>query len=461
MTTHSTITRAAAAAILWSRGELSFLLHSAQLKIYELIRSLPKDQREACIFCARRFGKSYLGVICALEDAIRNPGKQIAIIGPTLKQTRAITTPIFREVSQGAPRGLVTHSKSESRWNLSNGSTVLIGGFDTILESIRGLDLAAIYLEESGLATADLEEYNYLLYSVLMPTLMHTRGRIYHLTTPSRIVDHPLHIETLPKTKLNSAFYCYTIDQNPLLSPSDIEKEIETLGGASSPTVLRELYCVVARDPSTTVVPQFDESRHVAPAPMPHLHYKYLVGGDLGYTNDLSVFHLMAYDHDLGKVLVFDEKVFQPETASSEMVESLKDWSAFKPTFVVDIQGNTRTDMSSLGMATATPVKDKFESTVTFIRNQFFQDLLLISPDCPLLIATCRSQMFNRAKTDFLRTTTLGHADSLMSCIYGLRSVDRTTDLRPRPDHEQIFTLPTTPSHISALRGLAYKRARS
>ena len=425
---------------LWRRGNLSWKLHSAQKLIYDLVRNLDKDKREALIFCSRRFGKSYLGCILALEDALQNPNKQVAIVGPTFKQTKAIVTPLLKLILKDAPPGLIIQAKAASTWNLSNGSTLMLGGFDTISERLRGLDINSLYLEETGLATADLEEFQYLIYSVLFPTLMHSKGRITHLTTPARIIDHPLHTLTLPLCRMNDSFYKFTIEQNPLLSPEDITKEIENLGGIGSQNVRRELFCEILRDEAITIVPTFDETIHVQP--LTHEHNTYLISGDLGYVNDLSVFHLMGYCHTIGKVKVFEEKIFQPQTASSVIVESLKDWAKYKATVVADIQGNTRIDMATFGLAAATPIKDKFESTVTFIRNEFFQNKVIIDPQCKLLIQTLRSGTFNKQKTDFSRNITLGHCDALMSACYGLRSVDKLTDLRPKPPKENVWSIP-------------------
>jgi hypothetical protein len=402
------------------------------LQIYNLLKDLPATQREILIFCARRFGKSHLGVLLAFEECLQNPNVQVAIIGPSHKQTKSIVRPIIAKITNDAPKGLVTQSRTESRWNFSNGSTLLLGGFDTILESMRGMEIHAIYLEETGMATADMDEYTYLLYSVLFPTLMLSQGKLYHLTTPSRIVDHPLHLETLPKCKLANAFYKYTVEENPLLSPEDTEKEIELLGGRDSIAVQRELFCEIKRDDSVTVVPTFNESIHVADVEISH-QVMYAVGGDLGYVNDLSAFCLAGYDHNIGKVVVIDELVFPATTPSSVMVAKIQEvWGSYNATYIVDIQGNTRIDMSGLGLSTCAPIKDKFDSTITYIRNQFYNDKLVINPKCKQLIETLRSATFNRNKTDFQRTSTLGHADSLMSLVYLLRSIDTTTDLRPK-----------------------------
>jgi len=449
-----TLTKTQAKQQLWNRGILHWKLHAAQKLIYDLTKALPSSQREALIFCARGFGKSFLGVILALEDCLNNPGVQVAIVGPSIKQTKKIVTPLIKFISKDAPQGLVTPHKSTDTWKIANGSTLTLAGYDTATESLRGQTLFSIYLEETGFSTADLDEYVYILYSVLMPTLRARVGaRLIHLTTAARVVDHPLHLETLPKCKMNNAFYKFTIEDNPMLSRTQIDKEIETLGGIDSITVKRELFCEIVRDDAITIVPTFNESTHVqaieaTETPRP---FKYYVGGDLGYTNDLSCFLLAGYDHDIGKVVVIDEKWFEPTTPTSVMVEALKEWKEYKPTYIVDIQGNTRIDMAVLGLGTALPVKDKFDSTITFIRNEFYNDKLIIDPKCKLLVETLRSATFNKAKTDFQRTATLGHADALMALVYLLRSIDKQSDLRPRLSRQHHHVLPKPPNKLLSL----------
>lgn len=441
----------------WYKGKLDWKLHAAQKSIYSILRGLTQNQREALILCARRFGKSYLGVICALEDCLQNDEVQVAIIGPTHKQTRSIVTPLIRSILRDAPEDLVNHGKSTSTWHTANGSSIILGGFDTVLESLRGLDLYSVYLEESGLATADSEEYNYLLYSVIFPTLMHSRGRITHLTTPPRILGHPLVTETLPRCGMEGTLFSFDITKNPLLTEEDIEKEIELLGGRNSITVRRELFVEIIRDDSVTILTTFNEDVHVKDIEPSH-DLVYCVGGDLGYTNDLSVFLLAGYDHNLGKILILDEKYFQPSTATSEIVNALEEWKELNPTFVVDIQGNTRIDMSGLGLPTVTPIKDRFESTITFLRNEFYRESLFINPKCSLLINTCLNGMFNKQKTDFYRTTTYGHCDALMALVYLLRSIDKTKDLRPKPKPHEVFSIQKDSDFVKNIKGLAGAR---
>lgn len=468
-----TLTKQQARTILWRQGNLRWKLHKAQRIIYDLVKSLPTEQREALIFCARGFGKSYLEVVLALEDVIQNPDAKVAIIGPTLLQTKKIITPLIKAIIKDAPRGLIKQHRSTDTWQIDNGSCIALGGFDTILESFRGQSIFNIYMEETGFAKADVAEYDYMLYSVLMPTLRsRIGGRIAHFTTPSRVVDHPLHTWTLPKCKLAGAFYKFTIEDNPRLTSEQIEREIESLGGRGSVTVERELFCEIRRDDSITVVTTFDEERHVA-AVEPSHQLAWMVGGDLGYTDDLTAFVRGGYDHNLGKVVIRDERWFDPKTASSSIVKSLEEWRDDKRwrhegyrigmpevTHVVDIQGNTRIDMSVLGLSTAAPLKDKFESTITFIRNEFYNDRLVIHPDCKLLIETLRSSTFNKQKTDFLRTSALGHADMLMALVYLLRAVDRNTDLRPKPSKLDSINVNDTDNSLEHTFKSAFRRIK-
>jgi hypothetical protein len=438
---------------LWEQGILSWKLHSAQRLIYDLIKTLPTEQREALVFCSRSFGKSFLGVVLALEDCLQNPGVQVAIVGPNLKQTKKIVTPLLKLIITDAPEGLIKQHKSTDTWLTNNGSILTLAGYDTAKESLRGQTLFNIYLEETGFSTADLEEYVYILYSILMPTLRARIGaRLTHLTSAARVIDHPLHLETLPKCKMANAFYKFTIEDNPRLTPEQIALEIETMGGRDSIIVRRELFCEIVRDDSITVVTTFNEAAHVSPISPSH-PLKYAVGGDLGYTNDLSVFLLAGYDHNAGKVIIENEKWFTPNTPTAQMVKELEAFKVHKPTFIVDIQGNTRTDMSILGLDTAIPIKDKFDSTITFLRNEFYQNKIVIHPNCKLLIETLRSQIFNKHKTDFQRTISLGHADALMALVYLLRSIDRITDLRPRPSYQTHHIPPKPTNPLASLIG--------
>ncbi len=401
---------------------LSWKLHSGQKIVYTAIRALPRDVKEALALIARRWGKSYAGCVMAFEDCLRTPGSSVAVIAPTIKHAGNIVAPLIREIMEDAPKGLVRQAKSQYKYIFTNGSELILGGFDTAVESFRGLKLWNIYLEESGQAPQD--EYDYIINSVLMPTLLHTPGRIIHLTTLSPIPNHPLHTATIPNTKLDSAFFSYDIYENPMLTPEDIEEFCKAMGGPDSAAWKRECLNLIARDESILCVPEFDEKIHVKDLAMPEKHHVW-VSGDTGGTRDKTVLHWLTYDFVNDRIYIFDELGFDNTTATETIVKAatLKEASYQAPMFRrVDASGQTHVDlMQTYGYPAILPDKTSLDASVNLIRFGITQGQVVISPKCKLLIATLESQTFNKQRTDLERTKALGHGDALMSAVYGIR----------------------------------------
>lgn len=426
--------------VAWHNGILSWKLHTAQIKMYNSIRNLDRKIREVLVFCSRRLGKSYLGCSMAVEDCIQNPGATVFIIGPSRKQTLGIVKPIMRKIGRDAPKGLFKIT-SQATFVFANGSEIVLGGFDTALEDMRGKEAFNIYLEETGLAPADIDEYLYIFKSVYLPTLQHSRGRIIHLTTPSRRVDHPLHTETLPKAQMNGAFLKFTIEDNPLLTKEEIEEEIKELGGRDSPHTRRELFCEIVRDDSAVAVPAFSEEHHVIDT-----YYQqwanYLIAGDFGGSQDLHFWLLITYDHDIGVPVVMDERWWPASTTTPEIVKVIdNDWKGFTQSKVVDMPSQTRIDLASVGFSTYLPKKENFIDTLVYLRAKFYMNEVMIHPRCQKLIATLRSGMLNAQRNDWERTPTLGHCDGLMALVYGLRYIDQAWDRKPKRRSENTFNI--------------------
>ncbi len=409
---------------------LFWKLHGVQLKIYKQIKSLPAHVREALVFCSRRLGKSYLATVMAIEDCLQGPNRQVFIVAPSLKQARAIVVPLVRMIAKDAPEGLIKLTKSTLRYEFANGSTLILGGFDTALESFRGMYADNIYVEESGLANAD--EYQYTLKSVLLPMLMHSRGRIIHLTTPAKLPDHPLHTETLPEAQLAGAFFKYSIRDNPLLSLEDIEAEIESMGGINSPHTRRELFCEIFRDASQVAVPDFNEELHVQDFAIPsHMHC--WIGGDLGGVRDKTVLLKLGYDFYNAKILVLDERWFDAKTTSDFVVEGGKQLEGVDSSGkqinlnrYVDSHGDSRVDFSGLhNWPIIFPTKPEFDVQVNRMQLLFRQNQILVHPRCKFLIQTLRSGMLDKARKGFMYTEALGHCDALAALSYGTIHINK------------------------------------
>lgn len=431
--------KAKAISELWKRGVLTFKLHSAQKLIYSMIRSLPKTVRERLLLISRRFGKSYLGVVMALEDCLQGDDRQVFIIGPNIKQTRKILMPIMKKITKDAPAGLIKETKSELMWKVGN-STLHIGAFDTALESFRGMEAYSIYLEETG--QANVQDYEYIVDSVLRPALMHSRGPLTHLTTPGKAVDHPLHTITMPKTILSNSFYKYTIEDNPLLTPEEIASEIQDMGGRDSPGCMRELFCEIVRDEQRVIIPEFNVEDHVKPLVAPAYTF-YLSSIDFGGVQDNHAELLCYYDFERNKRCVIDERWLEINTPTTAIIDACLDmeqknqvkWLNEHPTRIVDAPDQLLIDIKRSGFKCVKPTKgkDSVEDGLQALRVAFQKNQIEIDPRCKHLIATLNFAMWDDRRKDFMRTTALGHCDMLAALSYAFRHLNVHSN--PIPPH--------------------------
>lgn len=413
--------------LLWSRGELRFLLWDQQQVIYDTVRNLPNTVQQVVILCARQFGKSVTGCVLALEDAIKNPNSVILIIGPTIKQTRAIVVPRMKMLLRDAPNGLIRFLKSEDIFHLANGSEIRLGGFDTNAASERGKTLCSVYMEETGESNPD--EYMSYVRDELGPAMTHSKhAKITHLSTLPKFPDHPFVIETIPEAQADGSFFKFTIKDNKQLSEDQYKACVKLCGGEHTEAFLREYMCKQIRDSSIVLAPEFSDELHVKEITIPEFCI-YWIGGDLGGTADRHCLHLMTYDFERNKILILDEREFPPSTSTAEIVANAKEMEGERKIKyrMVDAPGQTRIDMCGFySYPVIEPRKDELDATVNQVRKAMAMSEVEISPKCLLLIRTLRSGCWNKARTDLERTAALGHCDAFMSLAYGLRHADRT-----------------------------------
>lgn len=417
---------------LWRAGILSWKLWPQQIPIYNQIRSLPDDIDEAVVLCARQFGKSHMGVVLAIEDCLRFDDKCILVIGPTLKQTREIVAPRLRRIAADAPGDLIRPSKSEGKWYIGS-SELVIGGMDINSSAQRGKTVQNVYIEE--IVDSNPDDYLEALRSDIGPALTHSEnGKIIYLTTLPKIPDHPFITETMAKAELNGSLYVYTIDDNKALSPAQYEACVRRAGGRHTDDFKREYLCQIVRDRSIVIVPDFNEELHVKDFRLPSpINLEIYI--DWGGVRDFTAAHLMGYDYLGAKDLVWDEIWWPHNTPTKKITDDLKDtWLRKYPnikTICVDAQGQIQVDLSQThNIQVTSPQKDDWEANINGAANRFTTNKVLIHPRCRLLIQTCRSGTFNKQRTDFARTITLGHMDAFASFMYGNRHLDRSSPFK-------------------------------
>jgi Terminase large subunit, T4likevirus-type, N-terminal len=419
---------------LWEMGILSWMLWPQQMPIYNGIRGLSDKVTLSVILCARQFGKTFLGVIMAIEDCLRNENKSVLIVGPTIKQCRAIITPKIREICRTAPPGLVRPSKSEGKWYIGS-SDLILGGFDQKRSSDRGKTLQTIYIEE--VVDSNPDEYLESTRSDLSPALTHSKGgKMIYLTSLPKFPDHPFITHTIPDARMSGAFHSYTIDDNKMLSQEQYDRCVKNSGGVDSIEFRREFLNEIVRDPTVVVIPIFDPKTHVGEITEPDTAFWQLTA-DWGGVRDLTCLSVHYYAWNLDLDVFVDELVYDVNTPTPRIVEGIRSllrrWDlrdehgqrSYKQ-FVVDAHGQTRIDLNDSGFQIVYPDKKDWVGNVRHMGSRFASNKVLIHPRCKFLIENCSSGTFNKQKSDFERTNALGHCDGLANIMYALKS--RVTD---------------------------------
>lgn len=437
-------------------GNLSWLLHDGQRKMAEIIS---KDLSEFLVFCSRQLGKSFFILCFAIEHCAKlHKGRRplVRIFCQTQKQVTDIVQDNMQFIQALAPENWIRRTKSENRWSIGLGE-IRVGMMSAAhVHGKRGGNATLIITEEGCFSPSD--SFKNAVQNVLSPQLLRSEGKMVHVTTASEDEHHHVQAVIKPKCELTGGFINLSIYHNPQLADRQILAAYDFVDDGTDEGWRREYLCEVIRASTLMAIPSFKEEIHVSEIEYKKW-FKYLVCGDFGGVRDFYCFHLIAYDFDIEKVVILGEKYFLSSTPTPEVLESLKEWDKYTTSRVIDCPSQTQIDLSALGYAIMTPIKDKFEDTLKYARTEFYREGVLIDKSCELLILTADTQKLNKQKTDWERNDATGHADALMSLVYGLRSVDRNTDQREKVRSEDIF-IPDRLKEVSIedkLKALSYR----
>lgn len=288
---------------------------------------------------------------------------------------------------------------------------------------------------------------------------------------------------------LGTAYKKYTIRDNTRLSEDEIELEVQRSGGPEHPTALRELFCIQVRDDQDAVIPEFDESTHCVARPPRPQHAYALVGMDPGRRDPFGlVFGYLDFERQVFVIEVAFGGHRMCNRGTTELAQIIKEteqtlWGAkhreagegfsmteimgavytgdnrcwespeaaftywdhntwgFKPNPMVrvsDVEVSTQIDMHAdhdLIIATAEKKKGSKDADLAHLSTLFATgriEIIECEPDCPHkmcclpLIQQLRSGVWNKTRTDYARTPTLGHLDSVMALKYMARRIPWT-----------------------------------
>lgn len=442
---------------LWLEGDLEYKLDDLQRSISHTIRENFEDTKKICILSSRQIGKSYWAMVFALEYLIRNPGTICRVIAPTRESCEDIVADNLNVILSDAPPGVIARSSSKNRWNLFNKSSLRLGALERqYVDKNRGGNASLVIYEECGFVQSD--DFVYGVNSVLGPQLLRSNGRELFVSSPPEDPDHRLITGIKPECEGFGTFFSYAVLDSPTIKPNqvveaairsgcslepefvhalkagdvtteNVHEVAHRTGSKLSDAFRREFLAEIVRSSTLMVIPDFkDDVTHVREIDPPP-QSKWSVTIDWGGVRDKTCAILHTYDYMANKDLILDERVFEPNTPTSAIVDELKcSWhNNYDITAVwADVAGQIQVDLTNVGYPVTLPQKSDWLGSIQALAVKFTTNQILISPKCKFIRQSCRTGMFNKTKTDFERSASLGHCDGLAALMYAVRCQDRS-----------------------------------
>ena len=446
------IPRPSAIRQLWKRGILTWKLRPEQQKLHDLLEKLNDD---LIVFnISRRFGKSTTCVTYCVEQAAKKRQK-ILYATAFLTDLEAFIIPIFEWCLADCPDTLQPkYLASKKAFIFPNGSVIKLIGVDKNANALRGNNIDILIMDEA----AFIRNLEYLYKSVIIPATMKRKFKLIFPSTPPESPEHFWSKELIQKAMDRNTYIELTIDDISDLTPTERKRLLDEVGGEFSPTAQREFFCKILVDATRSIAPSFKKESHVRSWVPEYISWGLF--GDAGGVKDKTVFLEAGYDHVSGKVIFRSELSFDSGTPTSKVIAAVKEKWPGHLTLILDAPGQLLIDYSSLGLQAGLPQKDDFGAGLLLINNAFYNNTVIINPECQLLSRTLEGGLLNKQRSDYERSDSLGHCDAVAAAIYALRCVDRTIDLRPKPKRESVFFIPKEPEHIQQIKGLTFNQNR-
>lgn len=469
---------------LWRAGDLSWRLHADQHRVYRQYRewaakpttgdSTGQLQRVFVFDIGRRYGKTWLSLVLAIEQCLRHPGASVAFacakatdIGDIVRKLVSEICdscpydlkPQYRTTRQGASQGYYFPENGPAR-----GSVLQLIGLDVDPDGLRGRGLDGIFISEAGFVR-DLKS---TIVNVLYPQLQ-GRPHARILLESSAPVDPAADFDTffVPDAKVRGAHVFRTIFDNPLLSEAERSEFILAAGGLESPQCKREYLGIRSRDTESTVVPEFDQKLHVQSVPVPAYADCY-VSLDPAQ-KDLCAILFGFWDFENARLVIQRDwaetnastrKMADTiKTIEAELWTDLKRWNGkdFKPNpklRVSDTDPRLLNDFYNEHGLTVRQVqkanngvqRELKEAAVHSMRGAMGRGQIVIDPGCTVLIDHLNGATWNDNRTDYRRHAVHKHWDAVDALVIMWRSVQRNSNANPpsyvgRP-HDSVAAAP-------------------
>lgn len=451
-----------ATAILWRNGRLRYKLHAGQRKAYDRYREWEKESAEArkrgdkpigiwqrvfLLNCSRRFGKDYLCILIRVEDCIRNPKSLYSYGTAHAKDIASIVLPILEAICEDAPESCKpvfrqSYQGVESGFYFPNGSVLRLVGIDVNADALRGRYSHGMTISEASYVS----QLKYVVTTVIMPQFMgYPNATIILNSTPSEEPAHPYKTEFIPDAIIRGAYMKFTIFDNARMPDAEREEYIRTAGGLDSELCRREYLCEDIRSATRTVVPEFNLAKHAVASPRPQYALGFTVV-DPG-VRDLCAVLCAWYDFERAKIVIASDWSAR-NANTAQVAAAIRDcekraFSGMKywrdTTFhenpfqrFSDTDARLILDLNTQhGLKIGAADKVGAEAALNALRTAFQRDEIEILPEATGTILHIEGAIWNKNRTDYERSETLGHVDLLSCAIYLNRHVNKFENPNP------------------------------
>jgi hypothetical protein len=444
----------------WTYGEISHQLTPSQCSTYDKLRTwedrlYAERGREFVLDSSRRWGKSELGCVWLIENALRKPHQRLLYIGPERKQIVDLTLPIMARILSECPPELAPRYHASKRlYEFPNGSRIELYGLDKNPNASRGGAIDGAFLDECGF----FKRLKYLLKSVLKPQML---GRIWAClllaSTPPDTPAHPWSEEIVPAAIARGAHDIKTIEEADQYPLEEIEAFIAEAGGREDPDCQREYFARHVADAARIVVPEYAAvASRIVKAVLPPAHRDCYTIMDPGWHDLLAV--LFGYWHFEEAKLVIEDELAEVKMNSGKLAALLKAketglWGELR---CVSSKGELReqpyrryTDrdprlVSDLrvehGLRFSVAKKDTPEQAVNQLRVAIAQERIWIHPRCVKLQAHLKGAIWKNElhKAFSWQGGPFGHFDLVAALLYMWRNVKRNRN--PAPQQTVVLT---------------------
>jgi len=445
-TNKNNISKKDAIEALWRKGVLSWKLDNVQKELYELYHN--QENRTNVWLLSRRSGKSYCLTVLALEQCIKKKNSIVKYLAQTKLQVKSVVEPLIRIICEDCPVDLKPQFNSkEYSYDFPNGSKIQLAGGDSgHAEKLRGGDGHLVLVDEAGSITG----LNYIVNSILRPTTLTTKGKIILASTPPSDADHDF-LGFIETAQGEGTLVKKTVYDNPRISKKDIEDAIKESGGINTDHFRREYLCIVIKNASTCVFPEFTEELEkeiIKEWKRPNFFDAY-VSMDIGFKDLTGI--LFAYYDFLNAVLVIEDEIVFDFQKSDMTIKKLTEeilnkeallWSnpytneVKKPNSrISDIDYIVMQEImkhSGGKLYFRAAKKDNKEAAINNARFVLSNKKVIINPNCKNLIHHLRAAKWHDGAKSILARSKEGHHYDLADCFtYLIREVNFTKNPYP------------------------------